>query len=137
MPSAPRSGAPMKAKARMRRPAMSVPRHAMRRRNGSGAPRISAAKIAAVPTGSMMTKSATTPWRICSSIAASLRRRRHRPRTLGQEVPDRSAGAEIPGTKPLDRYRLEAGELAHIEYDLADGRHVVGDDHLIHAGERI
>src|SRR5260221_299510 len=35
----------------------------------SGAARISAAKIAALPTGSTMTKSATPPWRICSSIA--------------------------------------------------------------------
>src|SRR5260370_18723297 len=69
MPSASSSGAPIKAKARMRMPATRVPRHAMRRRNASGAPRMSAAKIAALPTGSMMTKSATTPWRSCSSIA--------------------------------------------------------------------
>src|SRR5260221_12910408 len=69
MPSASSSGAPIKAKARMRMPATRVPRHAMGRRTASGAPRMSAAKIAALPTGSMMTKSATTPWRSCSSIA--------------------------------------------------------------------
>src|SRR5579864_8526339 len=71
------------------------------------------------------------------SFSSLLFRRRRLGAAQRQEILHRGAGAELPGTELLERHRLEARELALIEHDLARRLHMIGDDHLVHAGEGI